>query len=87
MALRPADYEHGRGVEKRADVLWAVARNSRAREVAAQQVAALRTAEVTVDHVESRVTFAEYVERMGRAWLTLSPAGYGHQCCAIMRRC
>ena len=44
------------------------------------QVRALAARGVTLDIVEGRIAYSEYVERMARAWLTWSPEGLGWDC-------
>jgi glycosyltransferase involved in cell wall biosynthesis len=68
--------------EKSVDVFFAggVAENSTLRKEGLVELEKLRDHGVSVDRPEGRLPFAEFCERMSRAWLTWSPEGLGWQC-------
>lgn len=74
---------------KEYDLFYAAAPVSAARRNAHAEVQKLREAGVRVQAVEvreigvgvrERLPFEEFVNRMSRSWLTLSPEGYGYHC-------
>ena len=68
--------------EKTADVFVAMSLEGRTtvRTQGIQQLRALARDGIVVDFAEQRISPAEYMERMAKAWLTWSPEGYGWDC-------
>src|SRR5207249_1891065 len=64
--------------EKDIDVFFAGAVNSEQRRAAIDGVRRLGSEGCRVKIVEGHLPFAEYLSLMSRAWLTLSPQGYGY---------
>jgi hypothetical protein len=68
--------------EKTVDLFFAgtLEANSTVRERGREALAALAASGVTVDLATERLPRAEFLARMGRAWLTWSPEGLGWDC-------
>ena len=64
--------------EKTADVFYCADNNSSHRRHVLNELPALIALGVIVDHPQKRIPFPEFVERMSRAAITLSPTGYGY---------
>jgi len=65
-------------LEKKTDIFYCASINSDARRRALRELAVLAGQGVSIDHPKERISFPEFVARMGQAVLTLSPSGYGY---------